>query len=273
MSWHDNRMLERLHKSAAWRCNGVRAYARAYRALSGWERHQRFPVAIDRDLLPVIMCTYRRLEQLPRTLHLLAAQRVPVQVMIWDNSGDPEAVDKAVAGAHVPVTVHHSPRNIGGFGRFYLARAAAELGHKSVVFVDDDQEFGPEAVGDLLRGHRLLSLSGWFGFNLSGAGARQWSGAGERAHYVGTAGMICDTTVFRDSRLYRLPRRFWFIEDTWLCAFASNVSGYAIYRSSAQFSLVPDGRDQCLSLGWAKKRLDRWLRRHGMGLLQNTEMP
>lgn len=42
-------------------------------------------------------------------------------------------IDAAAAGARLPVTVQHSPRSIGGFGRFYLAREAAEARHRYVI--------------------------------------------------------------------------------------------------------------------------------------------
>jgi len=215
--------------------------------------------------VPVIMCTFRRLGRLPATLAMLGAQSTPVQVLIWDNSRSPGAVAKAAADAHIPAAVHHSPRNVGGFGRFYLARAAAEQGHQAVIFIDDDQDFGPEAIGDLIGRHRARSLSGWFAFRNLRTGDRVPCAPGSAADYVGTGGMICDTAVFSDPRLYRLPRRFWFIEDIWLCAVARHLAGYAVYASPARFALAPDGRDQCRSLGWAKKRLRRWLGRRGLG--------
>jgi glycosyltransferase involved in cell wall biosynthesis len=259
-------VLKRLLASATWRADGARAYARAYRALAAHGRSQQVTVPVEPGTLPVIMCTYRRLERLPATLAMLAVQDIPVHLLIWDNSGDPAAVARAAAGARILVTVHHSRRNIGGFGRFFLARAAAAAGHRAVVFIDDDAVFGPEAVRALLAGHRPLSLSGWFAFTGLEPVAAGVAGPGQAARYVGTGGMVADAEVFTDPGLFRCPRRFWFIEDVWLCAYTRHVWGYTLSGSAARFSLAGDGLDQCVALGWAKKRFRRWLSRHGMPL-------
>jgi GT2 family glycosyltransferase len=214
--------------------------------------------------LPVILCTWRRIERLPRTLEQLAAQDVPVQVCIWNNSPERGRVDAAAAAAGLPVSVHHSPRNIGGFGRFYLARQAAEAGHPAVAFIDDDQDFGPQAIGELLSAHRPRSLSGWWAFRFTGSsyGDRIRAAAGQAASYVGTGGMITDTAIFLDGRLFQCPRRFWFVEDLWLC-YVADLAGYELFRSPAEFVSAEDEHALYLSLGDTKWRLLRYLT--GMG--------
>jgi hypothetical protein len=261
------RTKDRAHRALLSRLTDARARIRAERNLIGWRRDQRTPLAVDLDLdrLPVIFCTWRRLGRLRHTLAQLAAQDIPVQVLIWNNSPDRASVDAVATTAGIPVTVHHSPRNIGGFGRFYLAREAAEAGHRSVVFIDDDQNFGPETVRDLLSGYRPHSLSGWWAFRFTGAayGDRVRSAPGDDASYVGTGGMVADAAVFCDSRLFECPRRFWFAEDLWLSYVAAHLCGFDLYRSPAQFEAVQDGHALYLSLGRTKWKLQRYLIRRG----------
>src|ERR1017187_2965044 len=197
------------------------------RSLVGWKRSQRTPLPIG-DRMPVIFCTWRRLERLQRTLEQLAAQDFPVQALIWNNSPDRARVDAAIRYSGIPVTVHHSQRNIGGFGRFYLAREAAEQGHDRVVFIDDDQDFGPGTMTNLIRAHRPNSLSGWwaFGFRSAAYSSKFRTAPGETASLTGTGGMVADTAVFRDPRLLRCPRRYWFAEDIWLSYVAGHLRGY-----------------------------------------------
>ena len=256
----------RIARAVRLRAAGARAFLRAERTLLGWDRGQRtqLPVLTE-DRVPVIFCTWRRLERLPGTLAMLAAQDIPVQALIWNNSPDRGPVEQAAAGASIPVVVHHSARNIGGFGRFYLAREAAEQGHNSVVFIDDDQDFGASAIGDLVAHHGPRSLSGWWAFRLPRLDFwhQEAAAPGEVASYVGTGGMAADGAVFRDVRLFGCPRRFWFVEDVWLCYFASHVLGYGLFKSTAQFDLIDDGRDQFPSLAWVKERLMRWVLRQG----------
>jgi hypothetical protein len=239
------------------------ARIRTERNLGRWKRDQHIPVQIGTQL-PVIFCTWRRIDRLPRTLEQLAAQDIPIQVYIWNNGPDRSRVDAAAAGAGIPVSVHHSPRNIGGFGRFYLARQAAEAGHSKVVFIDDDQDFGPETMTDLLSAHRPRSLSGWWAFRFTGIGYgdRVRAAPGQSASYVGTCGMITDTAVFRDGRLFRCPRRFWFVEDLWLC-YVADLAGYDLFRSPAKFTSAEDEHALYLSLGHTKWRFLRYLIRHG----------
>jgi hypothetical protein len=248
------------------RAAGVRAFIRAERSLAGWDRTQRTRLpTLAEDRVPVIFCTWRRLERLPHTLAMLAAQDTPVQALIWNNNPDQATVDEAVARAEIPVVVHHNPRNIGGFGRFYLAREAGEQGHDRVVFIDDDQDFKRETVSNLLAHHCPHSLSGWWAFRLPDCDF--WNheeiAPGEIASYVGTGGMVADTAVFRDARLFGCPRRFYFVEDLWLCYFANHIFGYKLFKTLAQFELIADDRDQFPSLAWVKERLMRWLVRQG----------
>lgn len=245
---------------------GVRSMARSIRRLRGWDRAQSIPITIpDSGLVPVIFCTFKRLERLSHTLDMLAAQDLAVQALIWDNSGRAEIVAKAVAAARIPVAVHHSNRNIGGFGRFYLARAAAENGHQAVVFVDDDQEFGSGAVRELLSAYKPSSISSAWAFRFTGKHyyTRERCASEEAAHYLGTGAMVADPAVFTDPRLFTCPRRFWFAEDLWLCFVAQHLNGYALYGNSASLEEVLDGRNQWMTLWWVKDRLRQYTAKRG----------
>jgi hypothetical protein len=246
----------------------ARALARKQQNLIGWKRAQRTPLPVGGDRLPVIFCTWRRLERLSRTLEQLAAQDVPVQALIWNNSQDRGTVDAAVMCSGIPVAVHHSPRNIGGFGRFYLAREAAEQGHKNVVFIDDDMVFGPGTIAHLLSAYRPHSLSGWqsVSFRSEAYSSKYRVNPGEAASVVGSGGMIADTAVFRDARLFRCPRRYWFLEDIWLSYVAARLSGYDLFASPAEFQFAPSADDEHATyraLGQAKPMFRRYLIRQG----------
>src|ERR1019366_9849232 len=92
----------RLRAEVGWRLFGGLSMARSVWRLRGWDRAQSIPIAIaipDARRVPVIFCTWKRLERLPLTLELLAAQDVAVQALIWDNSRQPDVVGKAVADA------------------------------------------------------------------------------------------------------------------------------------------------------------------------------
>jgi hypothetical protein len=258
--------VRRLRAAAGLRVAGVLSIARSIWRTRGWDRTQSIPIAIpEPGAVPVIICTWKRLERLPLTLEMLAAQDIAVQALIWDNSGHAERVGKAVAEARIPAAVHHSSRNIGGFGRFYLARSAAETGHQVVLFVDDDHDFGPEAIRKLLSAHKPKSMSSTWAFRFTGKhyDSREPCAPGEAADYLGTGAMVADAGIFTDPRLFACPRRFWFVEDLWLCFVAQHLNGYALSGNPAQISELTDGRNQSFMLWWVKDRLKQYTGRRG----------
>lgn len=258
--------MRRLWAAAEFRASGLFSMARSSWLLHGWDRAQSIPIAVpDPSRVPVIFCTWKRLERLSLTLEMLAAQDIGVQALIWDNSGQPEIVSKAVADASIVVAVHQSPRNVGGFGRFYLARAAAEAGHEAVVLIDDDQDLEPGAVRKLLGAHGPKSISGGYAWRFTGRryDTRERCGPGEAAHYLGTGGMVADPGIFTDPRVFACPRRYWFVEDLWLCFVAQHFNGYALSCNPIELGEVADSHNQSTRLWWVKNRLRRYMARRG----------
>jgi glycosyltransferase involved in cell wall biosynthesis len=259
--------MRQVRRALVNRTRAAQTMIRNERSLIGWRRGQRTPILITGEL-PVIICIWRRLDRLQRTLEQLAAQDFPVQVLIWNNSPDRAKVDAEVMKSVIPVTVHHSERNIGGFGRFYLAREVAEQGHDLAVFIDDDLDFEPGTIRELVNGHRRRSMSGWWAFNFHSADYRSkfQPEPGEIASLIATCGMIVDTAVFRDARLFRCPRRYWFAEDIWLSYVAGYLWGYTGFRNPAGFSFdesAEDNHAQYHVLGHTKVRFLRYLIRQG----------
>lgn len=214
------------------------------------------------------MCTWQRIERLPRTLELLAAQEVSVALYIWNNNRrEADRLDALLAHSPVPVQSVHSSRNIGSFARFYLARDLSDR-HDAVVFVDDDQDFGPSMVADQLSSFAPGSLAGWWAFTYR-LGARSYAERDrvetpfERADYVGVGGMIADPAVFADPELFRCPRRYWFVDDIWLSFYAGHARGWPLRRSLADFTFDPDGLDVDATLTMTKIRMFRYLKRRG----------
>jgi GT2 family glycosyltransferase len=221
--------------------------------------------------VPVIMCTWKRVDRLARTLELLAEQDTPTSLHVWNNNRRERArVDATLARSPIPARSVHCSRNIGCFGRFYLARELA-ADHDAVIFIDDDQEFGGSLVADQVASFEPESLAGWWAFTYR-AGARS-HGERERveeplepADYIGVGGMVADARIFTDPAVYRCPRRFWFVDDMWLSYFAGHIRGWPLRRSRAQLSFAPDWNDLDLTLGVTKIRMFRYLKRRGWGV-------
>jgi hypothetical protein len=225
-------------------------------------------LAVERNRTPVIMAVWKRVERLPRTLELLAEQDLPATLYVWNNNRKESGiVDRAIRASPIPAQSFHCSRNIGCFGRFYLARELAGS-HAAALFVDDDQDFGPTMIADQLASFESKSLAGWWAFRYR-TGARSYA---ERdrvdvplgpADYVGVGGMVADASVFTDPRLFRCPRRYWFVDDIWLSYFAGHVRGWSLRRSLAEFDFAVDGLNIDTTLAATKRRMFRYLKRRG----------
>jgi hypothetical protein len=202
----------------------------------------------DGPVVPVVMCVWQRIGFLPATIAQLERQvGVRPELHLWVNN--PEAADHArriAAAAAIPVQVTLSPQNIGGIGRFHAARELAGR-HPYVVFIDDDQVFADDALRTLLDEARPGRIAAQYAFQLECPHSywqRRIPQPGDWVQYAGTGGMVADTAVFRDPRLFDCPEEFSFVEDLWLSYFADHELGWTLVRSAARFAQVDDGCNQ-----------------------------
>jgi hypothetical protein len=214
-----------------------------------------------------VLCTWRRPHLLATTAQSLAAQETPIRLCIWNNGRRVRRqIDKIVSGiTDFDVDVVHSERNVGGFGRFYIARSLATH-HPYAVFLDDDQLPAPDFVTALLADFAAETVRGHWAFRFNGTerySDRVPALPGERVKYCGTGGMICDTRLFLDPGLFTCPRRFWFVEDLWLSYYADHVRGWPLYKSAAEVVMRRDEHDQFRLTMPTKDRLFRYLVRKG----------
>jgi cellulose synthase/poly-beta-1,6-N-acetylglucosamine synthase-like glycosyltransferase len=198
----------------------------------------------------------------------LAAQtHEALNLWIWNNNPALcKFVDKAVSDiSDFNVDVVHSTRNVGGFGRFYIARRLAEQ-HAYVIFLDDDQVPAPDFLSALLGEFAPKTVKGAWAFHFRGTRSywdRVAAAPGERVKFCGGGGMISDAKIFLEPGLFRCPRRFWFVEDLWLSYYADRMMGWSLFKSGAGVVKEPDDLGQYLSLGATKDLMFRYLVRQG----------
>jgi hypothetical protein len=217
--------------------------------------------------VPLVLCVWRRPARLSVTLSSLAAQTRPINLWIWNNNPDLRAfVDATVADASdLNIDVVHSSRNIGGFGRFYIARRLARE-YPYVVFLDDDQVPASDFVESLITESSPRTIRGAWAFRFRGTRSywdRVAASPGERAKFCGNGGMICDSSIFLEPGLFECPRRFWFVEDLWLSYYADHLMGWKLYKSGAGLVKEPADHGQFVSLGATKDLMFRYLIRKG----------
>jgi hypothetical protein len=255
----------------------IQAWRRAHNALEvvGLDREagpevvrRSFGGDPPRSATAVVLCVWRRPRRLADTVALIEQQvDVPAVLHVWNNNRRAvDEVDAILEAASIPATVTHSTRNVGGFGRFYLARALAPT-HPFVVFVDDDVTFPPTMARDSAAEWSRGSISSFWAFRLLSSNdfqQRARGRPGEQVDYCGTGGMVVDTGIFLEPALFRCPRRYWFIEDLWLSYYASHILGWELRQSAIDFQLADeDGYDQYKHLRRRKSRFLRQLVRDG----------
>jgi len=205
----------------------------------------------DQLIVPVIMCCWSRIDLLPRTLASLSEQAgVIVELHIWNNNRNyRQALEQIVreAGPKVRVSIYQSEVNIGGYGRFYVARSLGQEEHNYAITIDDDQEFGPQFIAGLYGEREEKTIKGDFAFRFKTQQdywAKELVKSGEEADYCGTGGAIFDLSLFQKKDLFKCPKRYWFIEDLWACMIAKKYD-WTIMRSHAKVKfMVIDGKDQ-----------------------------
>lgn len=230
-------------------------------------------------ILPVIMCTWKRVQGFERVVENLNNQTIDnFKLFIWNNN--PEITDSIVSilekNATFDSEVFESSENIGGFGRFYFANSL--YGNPGIeefcVFIDDDQTFDPDTLEKFAKEARpktILSQWSWK-FNSTryfGRENRVLVDIHQEVHHCGTGGMVADMSIFMEKELYECPKKYWFIEDLWLSYFSSHKKGYKLLRSSTSFQ---NGSDQHNLNDIVKDSKESMLKEliqdHGWGILK-----
>jgi len=222
------------------------------------------PPANPADAIPVVMCTWNRIDKLSDTIQMLKNQTTNVDFHIWNNNYNArKKIDEVVKlEDRLPITAHHSSFNIGGFGRFYAAKQLNDR-HKKVIFIDDDQKLGANAVKLLANDFKQNSvISQWaFKFINDNYWDKKPVDPGEAADYCGTGGMVVDLSIFESKEVFSCPKRFWFVEDLWLSHIAKQ-KGWSLNKSSKEIVIIEDNKDQMYGLIDKKDAMLKKLSKH-----------
>jgi len=190
------------------------------------------------DVLPIIMCTWKRIDGFNKVLNQLKNQLFKqYKLFIWNNNT--ELINEFVNildKSGLDYEIINSDENIGGFGRFYYAakirRRPGLLNH--CVFIDDDQKFKNDTLTTFYNEIENKTIKSQFGWKFKGLDYyvdRDYVNPGMEIHYCGTGGMLADMSVFEDDELFNCPREYWFVEDLWLSYYSTKLRGYKCYKS------------------------------------------
>lgn len=244
--------------------------ARQFRGRSGLFRVQTLAGTVDPQALPVIMCLWNRPQRIDDILQQLDAQSDGrgVRLLLWNNQPADDAHYLARIAAYRPtdslrsVEYVRSAQNVGGIGRLFLARRLLSAGYRGhFVMLDDDQDVTPDFIRSMLRYAAPREYAGWWAYNyIDSHWNRTATEPGQIADYAGTGGSICDIEIVRRSSFFtELPRRFAFLEDQWLCAYAKSL-GWKVRKADVDITFVLHETNQFLALATLKDEFREYLR-------------
>lgn len=199
----------------------------------------------------IIMCTWKRPERLTKTLNLLCQQtNHNFSLYIWNNNPEIKDTINLICNTYkekLKIEITNSEKNIGGFGRFLLAREIKDEA-KKIIFIDDDQVFSNNMVDRFLGvfdENAVKSRWCWRFHGINYTHRSHINNENINVHYCGTGGMIVSSKTFKCDELFKIPNEFLFVEDLWLCFIATHYLGMKLISIKNDFMTQEvDGKDQ-----------------------------
>lgn len=212
----------------------------------------------------VIMCVWQRVDKLSQTIEMLNQQKYKdFDFYIWNNNSDKSVIKhlsdlnekhKIISG------IKQSKTNVGGIGRFIYS---SELNHiyPKIIFIDDDQIFGPNLILEMSEKFKPNSIISWWGWKINSMDYfdRFRVKNFNEVDYCGTGGMIIDSKIFNESLIFKIPEKYKFIEDLWLSFIAKKFLNYKLYGYEFDLKIIEDGKDQSLKLLNIKREMFLYL--------------
>jgi hypothetical protein len=196
----------------------------------------------------LVFCVWQRDVRFTKIISMLEAQSFKqFDVFIWNNDINKSKFydDILKSVTNLNVEIKHSNENVGGFGRFYYSKEICN-DYESVIFIDDDQDFGENMMLRFVEVFKPNTIHGWWAFNIIGDDYfnRRRSKHLQSAKYVGTGGMICDSNIFKAPQLFEYPYEFTFVEDLWMSYVVNYILKWNMYGVANDIKIIVDNKDQ-----------------------------
>ena len=250
---------------------------------------------INNDSVLVVMCVWKRLDYLNKTLRYIENQSIHTKITlcIWNNNYEKRdyvntIIDK-FKSKNIEIIIHHSSENIGGIGRFIFTKYICEKKYQfeNVIFIDDDQIIKDDFIENIILHKKPNSGLHWYGkkFYKDSLYMDSWSNLRYKERpdfdysnfdktildYGGTGGMIIDTECFLTEEFYKFNKDFQFIEDLWMSYFVITRLNYKLYNGydilsksiNTERTISNDNNAQWLLLKSQKNDFLKVLREYG----------
>jgi len=175
-------------------------------------------------------------------------------LFLWNNNLNAKEQVTTICNNHklnsqIKINIKHHKQNIGGVGRFRLPTYNRALdNYPFLLFIDDDQDFGPSLIKDCKSFAVKGTLKAWWSWKIfkNNYGKRvRVNRPNQQADYCGTGGMLVESSIFKDGKIIEgLPPRFSFIEDLWLTSYCKYVLKMKCEHLPIDIKLKNDGKNQ-----------------------------
>ena len=209
----------------------------------------------------LIMCTYIRLENMPKIIQRL--QNQTNKQFDFYISNNCENKDNKLIGYFnkygedfgTNIFIKNYENKYKQFSRFYLARDLAKEGYEKVIFVDDDEALPSTFIQDCYDQYDQQYIKSFYAHNIQND---YWKKIrltrGEIGNYAGTGGLICSAEVFLDDRLFECPEEYYIIDDLWFSYYILKYTQYQITLLDTNIQFIKDDKGTFVNLKDLKRR-------------------
>jgi len=232
------------------------------------------PIYSNNQHIAVIMCVWKRIELLEGTLKNLELQtNKNFSLYLWNNNKEiVEEVNKIINHNYgYNIFVNHSEQNIGGIGRFYYANKIFK-NFKKILFIDDDQYFDENLISNCFDQFEEKTIKSWWSHKIVSNNYYNRvrvtkENSFEEIDYCGTGGMLIDSSIFENEKIFECPSKYVFIEDLWLSFYAKYKLNWNLKNLNVHIKTHRDGKDQFGSIRKLKKEFYNFLLKNKENLI------
>lgn len=208
----------------------------------------------------LILCTYRRLTNMPKILNRISNQtNKDFDFYISNNSEGQD--NKLISyfskyGSDISVNVHIKNYNniYKQFSRFYLAKELAINGYNKIIFFDDDQVLPVSFIQDCHDQYDENLVKSFYAHKFKDDyWKKERISKDEFGNYAGTGGLICSSRIFLEEDFFKCPEEYYIIDDLWLSSYVLNFTKYKIKLLNTDIQFIYDDKATFVGLEDVKR--------------------
>jgi len=209
----------------------------------------------------LIMCTYIRLENMPKIIQRLQNQTNKFFDFYISNNCDNKDsklinyFNKYGENFGTNIFIRNYENKYKQFSRFYLARDLAKEGYDKIIFVDDDEALPPTFIQDCYDQYDEHYIKSFYAHNIEDDYWRKIRlTRGEIGNYAGTGGLVCSANVFLDDKLFECPDEYHIIDDLWFSYYILKYTQYKITLLDTNIQFIKDDKGTFVNLKDLKRK-------------------